>query len=178
MLMKVMANKNQTIANAAEAAAVATSNGTKTEITFAAAVASVKTIDSERGFINLIGVPAEINVDTERNYFGEYGMYCTAESLATAIRRSYPNVTYLESDYAIRRGCRYTFDNYAYLISDANITVKATCYPKGSKYTNADGETVTREKDRWYLNIVAVKFADNIAKAYEAKVIKLTDNMF
>lgn len=172
-----MAN-NKPIAANAQGAVVATSNGTKTETTFVAVVNSVKTIDNERGFINLSGVPAEINTDVERNYFGEYGMYCTAETLATAIRKSYPKITHVESDYAIRRGCRYTFDNYAYLINGATLDIKATCYPKGSTYENADGDTITREKDRWYLNIVSVKFCNTTEDAYIAKVNKLVDNMF
>lgn len=173
-----MANKTQSIANVAEAAVVATSNSTKTETQFKAVVCSVKTIDNERGFLNLGGVPAEINADVERNYFGEYGMYCTAETLATAIRRNYPEITHLESDYAIRRNCRYTFDNYAYLINGANVVIKATCYPKGSTYKNADGETVTREKDRWYLNITSVMLTDDTEELYKRKVAKLAENMF
>ena len=173
-----MANNKQAIANAAQGAAAATSTGTKTEITFTAFVASVKTIDNERGFLNITGVPTNVDAETNRNYFGEYGMYCTTETLAVVIRRSYPEITHLESDYAIRRNCRYTFNNYAYLIGGADIVVKATCYPKGSVYENTEGETIAREKDRWYLNIVGVTFCHTIKDAYIAKVKKLSDNMF
>ena len=172
-----MANNKANAANA-QGANASTSNGTKTEVMFAATVASVKTIDNERGFLNISGVPTHVDAETNRNYFGEYGMYCTTETLAAAIRRSYPEITHLESDYSIRRNCRYTFDNYAYLIGGATIAIKATCYPKGSTYENADGETVTRDKDRWYLNIIDVAFCQTVKDAYLAKVKKLSENMF